>query len=414
MGTKLWGALALALVWTGCNGDQKVPDVETDPYPEDTGVYTTEPPPDDGTFDVPCEDTGGPIPVNFVVLTSDTDITDGQTAPTGGVPRTGSVMSSVDYPGPYTGPEVFWDGEIQILTDQFRQRFDTYNARCPDDDPSDLLDDKIMADSGCIEFAYLAHQFRADLDAAGWDATCDDLLDLGDAPAGTTPTAFELLDPAVLACQDQDVVKDGAVNFYVWDNPDDNNSHGTRLNCDENSGSDCHPYVALDEHRLLHTTSSPEEHEMGHAFGLGHVCEPEPTSDADPSNIMQRGESTDLDGAQHCVGGSQGDRSTSFGLVYHDLDGVEYVDANGDPAPLDQVERIAGNADLYRQEWCDTDEADAARYTVTGDPGCQAGTGTFAMVLRKADDRNGDGIGWADMVPVMVSGQPLSQKAWIT
>ncbi|MEQ1505532.1 MAG: hypothetical protein ABMB14_25085, partial [Myxococcota bacterium] len=33
---------------------------------------------------------------------------------------------------------------------------------------------------------------------------------------------------------------------------------------------------------------------------------------------------------------------------------------------------------------------------------------------RKADDRNGDGIGWADMVPVMVSGQPLSQKAWIT
>lgn len=45
------------------------------------------------------------------------------------------------------------------------------------------------------------------------------------------------------------------------------------------------PFVQLDWKRLDHRIQSPEEHEMGHAFGLPHVCEPGATGQTD-TNIM--------------------------------------------------------------------------------------------------------------------------------
>jgi hypothetical protein len=75
---------------------------------------------------------------------------------------------------------------------------------------------------------------------------------------------------AINDCTDDRVVKPNAINIFIYDsysNDDlfeDVTSRG-RLNNN-------HPYVLLDWERLDHTTQSPEEHEMGHAFGLEHIC----------------------------------------------------------------------------------------------------------------------------------------------
>ena len=86
---------------------------------------------------------------------------------------------------------------------------------------------------------------------------------------------------AVDACSDPKVVDPNAINFFVYDNFDggysDTPSRG-KLNSH-------HPYVLIDWQRLDHTDQSPEEHEMGHAFGLEHVCNPNATSTT-PTNIM--------------------------------------------------------------------------------------------------------------------------------
>lgn len=46
------------------------------------------------------------------------------------------------------------------------------------------------------------------------------------------------------------------------------------------------PFVQLDWIRLNHQIQAPEEHEMGHAFGLPHVCNPDLTASDQDSNIM--------------------------------------------------------------------------------------------------------------------------------
>ncbi len=63
-----------------------------------------------------------------------------------------------------------------------------------------------------------------------------------------------------------------AINVYVYDSYAerggfaDVTSHGRR-----NSNR---PYLLLDWERLGHKVQGAEEHEMGHAFGLEHVCAP--------------------------------------------------------------------------------------------------------------------------------------------
>ena len=97
-------------------------------------------------------------------------------------------------------------------------------------------------------------------------------------------------------CTHPQVRDPNAINFYVYDEGGGINSRGRR-----NSNR---PLVLLDWARLNHTTQSPEEHEMGHAFGLLHVCVPGATIQT-PTNIMASTENCEGSGGLRTIGFNQ-------------------------------------------------------------------------------------------------------------
>ncbi|MEB3754566.1 hypothetical protein [Acinetobacter sp. MD2(2019)] len=72
------------------------------------------------------------------------------------------------------------------------------------------------------------------------------------------------------ACNDPKVRDPNAINIYIYDSYTEKqgfkniDGHGKR------NGN--RPFILLDWERLNHHIRAPEEHEMGHAFGLNHVC----------------------------------------------------------------------------------------------------------------------------------------------
>lgn len=113
---------------------------------------------------------------------------------------------------------------------------------------------------------------------------------------------------AIDACSDPKVVDPNAINFFVYDNfvggYGDTTSRG-KLNSH-------HPYVLIDWQRLEHINQSPEEHEMGHAFGLDHVCNPTATSTTSTNIMASSGDYPDANGNMVDCPGSGGLRDIGF------------------------------------------------------------------------------------------------------
>ncbi|AOA59904.1 hypothetical protein BFG52_06470 [Acinetobacter larvae] len=156
-----------------------------------------------------------------------------------------------------------------------------------------ILNQYFIADDGrsIVKFRFKSVTFYDDLK----NSSCK-IVDLGDARR-----AFSLDSATVLFnhCQDRKVKDKNAINIYIFDEYNERkgfasaNSYGKRnLN---------RPFIFLDWHRLNHNVQSPEEHEMGHAFGLNHICEPTATIKTS-TNIM----------TSACKGGSGGKRNIGF------------------------------------------------------------------------------------------------------
>lgn len=123
------------------------------------------------------------------------------------------------------------------------------------------------------------------------------LKDWGDVAAPLdTSRVVELFN----ACTDPQLRDPRAINFYVYDAY----AHGSEFRDATGHGrrNSNRPFVFLDWERLNHGDQAAEEHEMGHAFGLEHICVAGATRRT-PTNIMASAD---------CGKGSGGLRNIGF------------------------------------------------------------------------------------------------------
>ena len=227
---------------------------------------------------------------------------------------------------------------------------------------------------GCISFELMSTWFRDEID----DTTCTWLLELADSGAtgaydhtGESTLGDELVSAAT-ACNDERIRARDAINFYVFDFCD--YSAGT-ANCSSktsyggpNLDGDCYtPGVFIDVGRIQHQIQSPEEHEMGHALGLRHNCDPGIKGPSQSSNIMQSGNCDPV--------GSGGARDLGFGEIYHEQNNIGEA--------FDQQAMLLETSALIQANWCgeaseslgeglgeDLDGFDDGDVADKGDKGC--------------------------------------------
>jgi hypothetical protein len=123
---------------------------------------------------------------------------------------------------------------------------------------------------------------------------CDAILAYGDI-TGDGQDSFNLFCKAVNACNDKPLVKDpNAINCYIFDQggwEDDDDDEATpdvwtmSNQCCNGRSNGYKPILRFDWARLISRSQAPEAHEMGHGFGLQHVCIPD-AHWSDSTNIM--------------------------------------------------------------------------------------------------------------------------------
>lgn len=128
------------------------------------------------------------------------------------------------------------------------------------------------------------------------DSPCD-VVARANRPEQTRDFIFE-----VVRCADPRVFDPSKLNVYIIDTYDQ--KKGYREEDSYGGGSGNRRFAALDYERLGHIFAA-EEHELGHAFSLGHVCHPGANSRTKTNIMTQR---------NACPGavGHEGDRSIGF------------------------------------------------------------------------------------------------------
>jgi len=128
-------------------------------------------------------------------------------------------------------------------------------------------------------------------------SSCAEFLRLGDAAVEFDWQRWTHL---FNSCSDQRVVDPNAINIYIYDAYSNRKGFNDIDSRGKNNRN--RPFVVLDWERLNHHIQSPEEHEMGHAFGLSHVC---------AEGAMRRS-STNIMASHDCGKGSGGRRNIGF------------------------------------------------------------------------------------------------------
>ena len=90
-----------------------------------------------------------------------------------------------------------------------------------------------------------------------------------------------------------------AINFYIVDSYSKKQGYKSITSHGKNAGN--HPFILIDWERLNHKVQSPEEHEMGHAFGLVHVCKKNAKISSE-TNIMASTENCEGSGGLRNIG----------------------------------------------------------------------------------------------------------------
>ncbi len=159
----------------------------------------------------------------------------------------------------------------------------------------DILNEYFVGENGGhpIKFRYKGQHSVKEMN----DSPCSEFLRLGDAEVEFDGDQWSDM---FNSCSDLQAVDPSAINFYIYDAYSlkegfkDKTSHG------RNNGN--RPFIVFDWERLNHQTQSPEEHEMGHVFGLSHVCVEGATTHT----------STNIMASKDCGRGSGGRRNIGF------------------------------------------------------------------------------------------------------
>lgn len=106
--------------------------------------------------------------------------------------------------------------------------------------------------------------------------------------------------PTMNSSTDPRLYDPSAVNVYIADCVD---SLGTDIVSSHGNNRGNRPYIVLDYARITGLTSrqAAEEHEMGHAFGLGHECDPSASRSSD-TNIMASSGNCSGSGGERNIG----------------------------------------------------------------------------------------------------------------
>ena len=413
----------LIILGAGCGGKQDVSG--------DTGGYEVPVPGEYPQCDIDCEQGLDAFQLNAVVLTGDTD------APT---------LAGADLPL-CAHDDVEWPCNLWAdLNNDLRA------AHASDEDSARPLVCEDTADLfSCIRFdPYLSYVFYSDIDT-GFSDECQRLLELADgAGYDTSDTAYglgadvyyPLLRRTAAACEDRSVVVPYSdhINVFLWDNHHGNTSFQSPAGDNEV----CHSYVFADKGRLPNVGQGSDfddgmtEHEVGHSFGLGHVCSTPFEAAGGSTNFMTSGIDADC-----CVECNESASDTSSPWFAESVDCLvpdtampfdTAGECRGPAIGLDQGDRAGGADDSLvdtRDGKYQTDQMlDRARdhcvcacidhYTlesrvgVVGELDCFAGSGDFALVMTGRVDSDDDGEAWAQLRPVLISGNHLGRLSWLT